>query len=455
LTSKKKLKRTIGGKLLLSYLVILVLTFVVSLTAYNRVSEGYLINKATESLEEDVSEITKLFRLSERIPNDEIGDSIAKARVANELRLAGRYFDSKIVILTEDGKLAYKSDRSITYESLMEVAESAKDSNKYIFEREPIKVAGGKNGHIIVYTTVEDVVSMRKIGFSVFALSFSIGGVIAFVVSLIFQRQIGKPIKKLSRAMGAYSFNDPVADLNIKTGDEIEELADTFDKMSNKIQVYHAQQKVFFQNASHELKTPLMSIQGYAEAIKDGVIEDEERDESLDIIIAESQRLKKIVEEMILLTKLEDEQEPFDFRQATLEDIIKGSVRALSSLFSMHEVKVDLELAVDGKGAYDVDKLTRAFINILGNCARYAKTEIRVRMEAIGGVIYIEIGDDGTGFKNGEEDRVFERFYKGHGGGSGIGLALTKTIIERHGGEVWAENKSVGGAQFTIKLPLK
>ena len=481
---KKNNKSTIGSKLLLSYLVILLITFSVSLIVFNKVAEDYLVNEAQASIEEEMTEIMRFVKLATapervkaavtRVPKNQtntestgqtgdtstglvenfaaVADTIAQARVSNELRIAGRYFNSKIAIVTDDGKVRYSSEQDITLEDLKAVAEAAVNNTEYIFIRESITINNKQSGYVIIYTAVEDVVSMRNLGFRVFALSFSIGALLAFLISVFFQRIIGMPIKKLNMAMQSYSFNNPAEALNIKTGDEIEELASTFERMSDKIQTYHGQQKVFFQNASHELKTPLMSIQGYAEAIKDGIVEGEEKDESLDIIIAESQRLKKIVEEMILLTKLEDEQEPFNFADATVEEIIKGSMRSLSSLFNKHEVEIDLRIDDKGYGRFDVDKLTRAFINILGNCARYANETIKVKVNAIADIIYVEIADDGSGFEPGEASKVFERFYKGNKGGSGIGLALTKTIIERHGGEVWAEDNPTGGAVFKIKI---
>lgn len=483
LKKTNKRKRTIGSKLLLSYLVILLITFTVSLLVFNKVAKDYLVNEAKSSIEEEMTEIMRFVKLStvqqnsnlvrvpkgatnstntqddetteasERVENfSNLADTIAQARVTSELRIAGRYFDSKIAIVTDRGKIRYASEKDMTLEKLKKIAEAAINDTEYIFKREEIKINNNQRGYVIIYTAVDDVVSMRNLGFRVFALSFSIGGLLALIISVFLQRIIGRPIKKLSLAMQSYSFNEPAQALEINTGDEIEELATTFEMMSDKIQSYHGQQKVFFQNASHELKTPLMSIQGYAEAIKDGIVEGDEKDESLDIIIAESQRLKKIVEEMILLTKLEDEQEPFDFRDATIEEILMGSMRSLSSLFNMHEVEVDLRIDDKGYGKFDVDKLTRGFINILGNCARYAHETITVKVNAIADIIYVEIADDGDGFQPGEAAKVFERFYKGNKGGSGIGLALTKTIIERHGGEVWAEDNPTGGAVFKIKI---
>ena len=454
------MKRSIGKKLLMSYLAILLITFIVSLVVYNNVSKAYLVNQAKDSMTEELSEIMRFVKLAagpkpdRDIANlDNVGETIAQARLDNDIRLAGRYFDSKIAVVTERGRIRYTSVRGQTMEDLAKIeAEALEDDSKYIFKKEVIQTGNISRGYIIIYTAVEDVVSLRNLGFKVFALSFSIGGLLALVVSLFFQRMIGQPIRKLSHAMNAYSFNAPVKALDIHTGDEIEELAATFENMSEKIQTYHGQQKIFFQNASHELKTPLMSIQGYAEAIKDEVVEGAEKDESLDIIITESQRLKKIVEEMILMTKLEDRQEPFKLQEATVEDVLKGAVRALKSLFSNYGVTVHLNLSDQGHSMFDIDKLTRAFINILGNCARYAESSVQVDVYEDQG-IHVKISDDGPGFAPGESEKVFERFYRGQSGGSGIGLSLTKTIIERHGGTIFAENGERGGAVFIIDLP--
>lgn len=445
----------------MSYLAILLVTFIVSLVVYNNVSKNYLVNQAKESMAEELNEIMRFVKIAtgpkrdKDIANlDNVGETIAQARLDNEFRLAGRYFDSKIAVVTDRGRIRYSSVRGQTIQDLAKIeAEALEDESKYIFKKESIDLNNIPRGYIIIYTAVDDVVSLRNLGFKVFTLSFSIGGLLALVISVFFQRMIGKPIRKLNHAMKAYSFNAPVKTLDIHTGDEIDELARTFENMSEKIQTYHGQQKVFFQNASHELKTPLMSIQGYAEAIKDEVVEGQEKEESLDIIITESQRLKKIVEEMILMTKLEDKQEPFKWQDASIEEILKGAVRSLNSLFSNYGVAVHLDLSDQGASKFDVDKLTRGFINILGNCARYAKTAVRVEVYK-DKAIHIKISDDGPGFAPGESEKVFERFYRGQGGGSGIGLSLTKTIIERHGGSIMAENASHGGAVFKIDLPL-
>jgi signal transduction histidine kinase len=253
--------------------------------------------------------------------------------------------------------------------------------------------------------------------------------------------------------MNNFSFKENQQELVIHTGDEIEELADCFSSMVDKLKVYDVQQKSFIQNASHELKTPLMSIQGYAEAIKDGVVEGAEMEESLDVIIEESQRLKKIVDEMIYLTKLDSVEESFHFEKADVYEIINQSIKSVKALAEAKGVDLRVNGDCTYEGYFDIEKLTRAFINIFSNGIRYAERQIQVNCKADESYMEIIIADDGKGFSDGEEKKVFERFYKGRDGGTGIGLAITKAIISGHNGQIKAYNAAPNGAVFKITLP--
>jgi signal transduction histidine kinase len=285
------------------------------------------------------------------------------------------------------------------------------------------------------------------------AMSLIVGGVIAVILGMIFQRGLTKPIQKLKNYMAAFSFKDSQQELKIKTGDEIEELAECFSAMVQKLKSYDVQQKRFLQNTSHELKTPLMSIQGYAEAIKDGIVEGNEMYESLDVIIDESKRLKKIVDEMIYLIKLDNVEETFHFETTRIGEIIDQSVRSVKALLDAGGIKLKIEGDCSLEGHFDKEKLTRAFVNILSNGIRYAESEITIDWKAKGSYIEINIADDGKGFQNGEENKVFERFYKGENGGTGIGLAITKAILTGHNSQIEAFNAIPKGAAFRIRLP--
>ncbi len=283
--------------------------------------------------------------------------------------------------------------------------------------------------------------------------SLLVGGAVAVILGMVFQTGLTRPIKKLKHYMDNFSFRGSQQELKISTGDEIEELAACFSTMVQKLKSYDVQQKSFLQNTSHELKTPLMSIQGYAEAIKDGVVEENEAKESLDIIIDESKRLKKIIDEMIYLTKLDSVEEIFSYETVSINEIIIRSVKTIKALADARGINIRTEGDCSLEGLVDKEKLTRAIINILGNAIRYANSEIEIEWKSIDKYIEIIVTDDGKGFQNGEENRIFERFYKGEKGGTGIGLAIAKAIVTGHNGRLEAYNAIPGGAAFKVMIP--
>lgn len=195
-----------------------------------------------------------------------------------------------------------------------------------------------------------------------------------------------------------------------------------------------------------------MSIQGYAEAIKDGVVKDEELEESLEIIITESQRLKKIVEELIFLTKLENVDDTFSYTNQEIGELMQKVIKSLRSLAIEKDISFKISGDLKYRGSFDGEKLQRAFFNILENGIRYAKSEISVDINNKGTYLEIEVSDDGPGFQVGEEKKVLERFYKGNGGVTGLGLAIAKAIIQGHRGTIEAYN-GTKGAVFRITLP--
>jgi signal transduction histidine kinase len=223
-------------------------------------------------------------------------------------------------------------------------------------------------------------------------------------------------------------------------------------EVADDLRNYDISQKNFIQNASHELKTPLMSIQGYAEGIKDEVFQDKEK--ALDVIIEESQRLRTLVEEIIYLSKIESSGQPIRLEKKRLNEVIDRSVEKISGIMVGNTIKIEKRYFSDNWLLIDEDKMTRAFINILGNCLRYSESVITIEVSDSPESCKIKIKDDGPGFDINEEDKIFERFYKGKKGNTGLGLAITKAIIEKHSGRIIAYNCDSKGACFEITLPL-
>lgn len=271
----------------------------------------------------------------------------------------------------------------------------------------------------------------------------------ALAIGVYLARSLVKPLIELKDYANRIPVSGTNKHIKIDTKDEIGELTNTVNKLANRLYEYDKSQKTLLQNVSHELKSPLMSIQGYAEGIKDGVIEGKEITESLDIIVEESQRLKKLVNEIIYLSKLETKEEFYSFSTVDLKEILFSSVEKIRGEAINKGLTFRLELEESCIIEGDEDKLTQAFINVLSNTIRYCQREVSIQLESSPRP-KITIIDDGKGFSEPDLKNLFTRFYKGEKGQTGLGLTITQVIIERHKGTIKAENHKQGGALFTI-----
>ena len=210
-------------------------------------------------------------------------------------------------------------------------------------------------------------------------------------------------------------------------------------------------QQTFFQNASHELKTPLMAIQGYAEGIQAGVMD---AGGAAEVILAESDRMTELVEELLDISKIDMGRQRPTLSETDIRELLYDSIRAVEPTV----VSSGITIVPDFPGepvmlSCDDTRLRRAVTNILSNGVRYARSELRLTCRADKRHVTIRIQDDGNGIAEEDIPHIFDRFYMGRSGKSGIGLALTKEIVHLHKGTIRAYNGDTG-AVFEISIPV-
>lgn len=213
----------------------------------------------------------------------------------------------------------------------------------------------------------------------------------------------------------------------------------------------HESQKWFFQNVSHELKTPMMAVQGCAEGIHTGVLEPKEASR---IILEENEQMSHLIEELLALSRLESGQFRSDFHSADARELLYDCLRGAEHIAEQKKLRItpcfaDKPVLVN----CDEIQLRRAFTNIISNALRYAKSDIRLECAEEKGKAVIRIRDDGEGIEPELLPHIFDRFFSARKGGTGIGLALVKEIVTMHKGTVRATNDN--GAVFEIILPVK
>ncbi len=223
--------------------------------------------------------------------------------------------------------------------------------------------------------------------------------------------------------------------------------------------------KLFVANASHELKTPVSVIKGYAETLVTDhhIMKTEERDHFLKTIHRHSERLVLLINDLLSLSRLENESLSFNWIEA---DVLKW-LREISSDYRINadSAKIAIELALEERVVrvrFDIMKLRQVFDNLVENALKYSPEGGRVLLgcEVKEGGLTLWVEDSGPGVPEEDLGRIFERFYrvdKGRSretGGTGLGLSIVKHIIELHGGRVWAENVPTGGLKVAFRLPV-
>ena len=210
-------------------------------------------------------------------------------------------------------------------------------------------------------------------------------------------------------------------------------------------------QQTFFQNASHELKTPLMAIQGYAEGIQAGVMD---TGSAAEVILEESDRMTELVEELLDISKIDMGRQPLTLSETDIRELLYDSIRAVEPAAAATGITIAPDFPEEPVMVKcDDTQMRRAVTNILTNGLRYARSKLCLTCRPDKRNVIIRIQDDGDGIAEGDLPHIFERFYMGKSGKSGIGLALTKEIIHLHKGTIRAYNGE-SGAVFEITLPV-
>lgn len=207
--------------------------------------------------------------------------------------------------------------------------------------------------------------------------------------------------------------------------------------LGKKLEQNDKAQKTFFENTSHELKTPLMAICGYAEEIEMGVITD--YSQAGRMIVSQTERMSKLIEDILYLSKMESGTEPLKCEPIEMASLVQDILMPLEGIVNRRNLSVSLELD-EGYVNGDPEKLEHAVANLITNSVKYACSHIEISWKNQ----VLSIWNDGGELSTEDFSHMFERFHTGQNGNSGIGLALSKEIVEMHGWKLSAKNDRHG-----------
>ena len=282
--------------------------------------------------------------------------------------------------------------------------------------------------------------------------------IVCLMLMAILNNMIVVPIRRLSKATKLVAGGRAGIRIRKRSKDEIGVLAEDFNRMSTslnrtmkELEEKTKSQEMFTNNFAHELKTPLMAIQGYAEGIQAGVMD---AGGAAEVILEESDRMTELVEELLDISKIDMGRQQLALSEMDVRELLYDSIRAVEPTAAASGITIVPDFPEEPvMFSCDDTRLRRAVTNILSNGVRYARSELRLTCRADKRHVTIRIQDDGDGIAEEDLPHIFDRFYMGKSGKSGIGLALTKEIIHLHKGTIRAYNGDTG-AVFEISIPV-
>lgn len=449
--------KSISTKILVSYQAVVFFTFLVTALAFYPMLVGVLERRAEIGLEKQAWEIAYT-----------IGSGIqpsAEQKLPLTILLLGRSVESDFLWIDAEDDIMFSSrpeqfplgiNMAQLQQNLREDMEFDRNlANTFkneMYLAAEVPVSGG--GTVLTFVAISTLQTMYRETLLMIFGSLLAALLIALLVAFFLIRYLMKPLRSLenyAQAVGNRQFDKR---LEVKSDDELAALAIAFNEMADRLKSYDESQRRFFQNASHELKTPLMSINGYAEGIRDGLFTGPELDKAIDIIHRESLRLRNVVENMIDITILEQPHNIY-LLPHELGHIMEEVLDSVGGYALERGVRIEIRIPAVTWIVGDWDQLHSLFVNLLSNAIRHAISKITVEASTIddGTKVRIRVEDDGSGFSQSDFEHAFDYFYTSGHTGSGLGLTIVKKIVEEHAGRIRIYNSVSGGAIVETILP--
>ncbi len=311
---------------------------------------------------------------------------------------------------------------------------------------------------ILVLTREPDPILVPATKWFVLAAAGTI--IVALLVTVRLSRTLTDPVREASKTakrIAEGDFATRIPDDQARIGGEIAELVHSINAMATNLERSRSLERQFLLSVSHDLRTPLTSIRGYAEALIDGAVTDPAAVGS--VIEGESRRLERLVGDLLLLSRLESTGFTYDTARHNACEIVDDTAHGFDRTAEERGVDLNIRVPAD-RVAVDVDpdRFSQIVSNLVGNACRFADTEVSVVLWTEAGRAHLAVGDDGPGISDDDLEHVFERLYVAHHNpkvkesGSGLGLAIVRELTLGMGGSVVARRSALGGAEFVVSF---
>ncbi len=377
------------------------------------------------------------------------GDLGSMGGLALDSELKDGYILDDLAVILDGGTVLRKWQYSINLDS------------QVVFAGVPWKNGESVQGAILLFSPVNNIVtSIVRI-----IMTVLLTGLFFIILSAFYiyynSKKISNPIKKMEQAAVLLAAGVNIEDMAVDSSDEVGKLAEAFNYMKRQLADTEKMRREFIANVSHDLRTPLTSINGLVEGMLEGIAKPEDYNKYLMIIYDETNRLNRLTDDILQMAKLQSGGLILKTGQLNVAEVLESVRESTSSLAGEKDISLDMKCDVSLQLVADKDRLIQVLVNLIGNSVKYGVQGGRILVSAEGmpSMVRFTVADNGIGIPEYELRFIFEKFYmvdktrNTSQGSTGLGLNIAKIIVELHKGRIWAESEQGKGTKIIFEIP--
>ncbi len=459
------------------YIAICVISFILVSTICYKADYKHIYNYYSDRLYLQANEIANEYAL------DYLAESKLR-RIELEMKSLSTFNDTRIMFITPSGDVILDTNNSSTdksnedrilfsindfdYGDLKGKHDILWDFYGLFSEPElsvfsPISNSFEIKGYVVINIPESAIVERVYDTFNTNYLTLAIVLILSSAFLVLYFFQVHRPIKEITRATNEYSKGNLSYHVKPMHNDEIGRLGMSLDYMASQLNESDKFQQKFLSNISHDFRSPLTSIKGYLEAIQDGTIPPEMLDKYIGIMLFETERLTKLTSNILTLNELDPKSVILDISTFDLNSIIRHTVETFEGTCKKKGIKFNITYANSVQNVKaDKGRIQQVIYNLIDNAIKFSKENsyIYITVKEKGEKAQISIKDTGCGIAKEDIDKIWDRFYKSDSSrgrdkkGSGLGLSITKEVIQAHGENIDVVSTVGVGTEFIFTLEL-
>lgn len=465
-----KMHRTLYYKFIVAYVVFAIFSFVAVSTFTSHLTGKQLVNDKADTLYREASILANSY--ARQIYSGKINPENAWT----QLSAVDTYIDCPIWIIDASGKVVLNTREPYTHmtESVIDGFNPAQNNKYYMtgdffgfFDEETLSVFApitqnfSVRGYVVVHSPMSSILASRDNIMTICYITMLIIVLLSLMILVVFSEMVYIPLRQITTATEEYAKGNYDHKLEISKNDEIGYLAGTLEYMASEIARTEDNQKKFIANVSHDFRSPLTSIRGYLEAMKDGTIPPELYEKYIGIVLNETERLTKLTNSLLQLNNLNVKGILLELKDFDINDVIKKTCETFEGTCT--KKRISIELVLTGERMFvraDKGKIQQVLYNLLDNAIKFSHDSSVIKIETTEkkDKLFVSVKDSGIGIPKESVGLVFDRFYKtdlSRGKdkkGTGLGLAITKEIIQAHDENINVISTEGVGTEFIFTV---